>query len=173
MRPDRLRAIAWPVALVTGAAALAVLLRSPVSSFAVRAWLVALGALALWAAAGAALEGWHVVQPPRRTLTRFWRRRRQPDRLRQLEGLEHAVEFAQGTSFDLHFRLRPHLVRIAEHRLALRGVSLTAQPRRAEALVGGDAWELIRPDRPEPDNRSAPGAPLPVLKRVVDQIDEI
>lgn len=100
---------------------------------------------------------------------RPWRprgRRRQP-RLRSLEELEHSLDFALTTAFDLHFRLRPHLVAIAGHRLAARGVSLDRQPEAARRLLGPELHELVRPDRPHPQDRNAGGIELARLERAV------
>jgi hypothetical protein len=168
-----LRALVPAAAALTVAAVLVLVLRTSFTGLAVRIWLIGMGALALWSISGAALERWEVLDPPRASMPRFWRHRPRPERLRQLETLEHAVDFSQGTAFDLHFRLRPHMVRIAEHRLAVRGVNLGAQPARAQAMVGPEAWELVRPDRPEPENRSARGARMDLIKRAVEQLDEI
>ena len=37
------------------------------------------------------------------------------------------------------------------------GFDLERRPEAARALLGEDAWELLRPDRPEPDDRNDPG----------------
>ena len=167
------RRLLVPLAALTALAAVAVLSRSAFAGTALRLWLVAVGAFGWLAVAGAAVGGWPPSGERRFGLPRGWRRRPRPERLRQLEELEHAVEFSLGTAFDLHFRLRPHLVRIAADRLAARGVRLEAQPDRARELLGPDLWELVRPDREAPENRAARGADLPGLRRVVDQLDAI
>jgi hypothetical protein len=161
------------LALLTVPAAGAVFFHSGFASLALRLWLVGVGALLFWAVSRAALRIWAVPEPPRFTLPRTWRRRPPPARLRQLEELERAVDFALGTAFDLHFRLRPHLVRVANARLAARGVNLQAQPDRARALLGPDAWDLVRPDREPPEDRAGHGADLALLRSVVDQLDAI
>lgn len=150
-----------------------VVLRMPYLNLAVRLWLVALGAMAISRLAGLALTGWPVHDGRGIRLPWGWWRRTVPERVRALEELEHAVDFSLGTAFDVHYRLRPHLVRIAAHRLAARGVSLEVQADRARALLGPDAWEVVRPDRPEPPDRNARGMDLASLRRVVDQLHAI
>jgi hypothetical protein len=103
-----------------------------------------------------------------------WRRRRRRDeRVRGLEELEHAVDFSLTTAFDVHYRLRPHLIRIARHRLAARhGILLDEDHAAARAALGSDAWELVRPDRPPPEDRNARGVELGRLRAVVDALDK-
>lgn len=148
-------------------------LRVPYLDLVARLWLVALGTIAIATLARRGLRAWPITPEPRlRVQWRWWRRPR-PERIRPLEELEHAVAFSLGTAFDVHYRLRPHLVRIASHRLERRGVSLAAQPDRARTLLGPELWELVRSDRPEPEDRNAPGlAPLEI-RRVVEALDGV
>jgi hypothetical protein len=169
----RPRSLLASVTLLSVPMAAAVFFHSGFAGLALRLWLVGVGALLFWAVSGAAMRIWAVPEPPRFKLPRAWRRRSPPERLRQLEELERAVDFALGTAFDLHFRLRPHLVRVATARLAARGVNLLAQPDRARALLGPDAWDLVRPDREPPEDRAGHGADLALLRSVVDQLDAI
>lgn len=77
-------------------------------------------------------------------------------------------------AFHLHVRLRPVLREIAAHRLRLHyGVDLDAEPGRARELVGSKAWALVRPDRPPPADRLAPGPPLSSLAEVVTELERI
>ena len=167
------RRLAQQVALVTAPLLLVLFLRIPYLDLAVRLWLVALGAIALGALTERALAGRAVRDAA--TLRVPWGgwRRRPAERTRALEELEHAVDFALGTAFDVHYRLRPHVRNIAAYRLGLRGVSLDSQRRRAAALLGPATWELARPDRPEPDDRNAPGVRLADLERVVEELDAL
>jgi hypothetical protein len=110
----------------------------------------------------------------RRTpLPRLFRRRRPSPRLRPLEALEHAVDFAPQTAFDVHYRLRPHLVRIAEQRLARHGIDPARHPDAARAAVGDAAWDLIRPDRPRPHQRNQPGVPLAQIRETVERLEAL
>ena len=174
MRPDPALSAALRRAAGLTAVLLALLVfHAPSPGLAVRAWVVALAAVFAWALAGPASGAWIVGErPPRRLRWRWWRRER-PERVRGLEELEHAVDFSLATAFDLHYRLRPHLVRIAAHRLAVRGVTLETQPEQARRLLGADAWEVVRPDRPAPESRNAPGIELRRLRRIVEGLDAL
>jgi hypothetical protein len=84
------------------------------------------------------------------------------------------VDLAVLGAFHLHVRLRPVLREIAAHRLRLHyGVDLDAEPGQARELVGSEAWDLVRPDRPPPADRLAPGPPLSTLAQVVTELERI
>jgi hypothetical protein len=167
------RRLVRQVAVVTAPLLAVVLLRIPYLGLAVRLWLVALGAIGLGMLTERALAGHVVRDVPGLRLPWGWWRRPRGERVRALEELEHAVDFSMGTAFDVHYRLRPHVRRIAAYRLGLRGVSLDRQPRRAAAMLGPEAWDLARPDRPEPDDRNARGVDLAHLTRVVEGLDAL
>lgn len=77
-------------------------------------------------------------------------------------------------AFHLHVRLRPVLREVAAHRLRLHyGVDLDTEPGRARELLGSEAWALVRPDRPPPTDRLAPGPPLSSLAEVVTELEKI
>jgi hypothetical protein len=167
------RRIARQIALVTAPVLLVLILRIPYEGLAIRLWLVALGAIGLGMLTERALAGRVVHDVPGPRIPWGWWRRPRGERVRALEELEHAVDFSLGTAFDVHYRLRPHVRRVASYRLALRGVSLDRQPRRAAELLGAEAWDLARPDRPEPDDRNARGLDLANVTRVVDGLDAV
>jgi hypothetical protein len=77
------------------------------------------------------------------------------------------------SAFDVHYRLRPSLRVVASGLLLRRGVDLERSPERARELVGADVWELIRPDRPAPDDRAAPGLPLATVERAVGDLERL
>jgi len=92
----------------------------------------------------------------------------------ELERLEREVSMATSTAFDLHFRLRPRVHRIARQLLASRrGVDLTAQPDAARRLLGEEAWALVRPGLEPPDDRSAPGLEVAHLRAVVASLEQL
>ena len=170
--PDVRRALGQ-VAIVTAPLAVVLVLRVPWLGLALRLWLVALGAIGVAALSSRALAGRAVADPAAGRPWWGWWRRLPPERVRALEELEHAVDFALATAFDVHFRLRPHLRRIAAHRLAVRGISLDGQPERARELLGAETWELVRPGRPEPEDRNGRGVTLAGVRRVVDRLDAL
>ncbi len=134
-------------------------------------WLVAVLAIAL----GAALSALHRSLPRRASAfdAAFARGRRGRARPASLERLEREVVLANGTAFDVHYRLRPPLREIASGLLLRRGVDLERSPERAQALAGPTVWELVRPDRPVPDDRTAPGIPLETVERAVDELEQL
>ena len=78
--------------------------------------------------------------------------------IRASSRLVHDVQQSVASSFHLHMRLRPILREIAAHRLSMRfGVDLDREPERARELIGVEAWELVRPERPPPSDRLASG----------------
>jgi hypothetical protein len=88
--------------------------------------------------------------------------------------LVHDVQQSVASTFHLHMRLRPILREIAAHRLSMRfGVDLRREPERARELIGVEAWELVRPDRPPPSDRLAPGPPASQLIKVVEELERI
>jgi hypothetical protein len=167
------RRLAQQVGTVTVPLLVVLILRIPYLGLALRLWLVALGAVGLGTLTERLLAGHVVRDVAGLRLPWGWWRRPRPERIRALEELEHAVDFSLGTAFDVHYRLRPHVRRIAAHRLALQGVSMDRQPERALALLGAEAWELARPGRPEPEDRSARGLDVACIRRVVDVLDAL
>jgi hypothetical protein len=84
----------------------------------------------------------------------------------QLAKVEREVTLAIGNAYDLHTRLLPHLREIATARLERRG-----QTPGPDTL--GCWWDLLRPDRPEPSERFAPGIPEPELRALVADLERI
>ena len=67
----------------------------------------------------------------------------QPQRLREIERL---VSYSRWNAADYDERLRPILYAIARQRLsAYRSISIDADARAAEALLGTSVWVLIAP----------------------------
>ena len=75
-----------------------------------------------------------------------------------LARIEHEAALAVASSFELHYRFAPRLRSIAAGLLMSRKrVSLAAQPAAARDALGDPTWELVRPDRPAPEDRLARG----------------
>jgi hypothetical protein len=154
-------------ALATVALVVAVVLLPVAVELSLRAYAVALGGIALALVVSVAglgpAFGSAPIRPPRGGPPEAAR----PDRLWKLE---NAVDFALTSGFDLHHRLRPLLRQIAAERLARTGVDLDGNPERARAILGSEAWELLRPERPRPPRRS-PGTTVAALDRVVGAME--
>jgi hypothetical protein len=87
-------------------------------------------------------------------------------RVSDLEKTEREVTLATATAYDLHFRLLPHLREIAQCRLERSGK--TSGP---DTL--GPWWDLLRPDRPEPDDRFGPGIKHAELRALVSDLERM
>ena len=112
--------------------------------------------------------------PPETALAAAGPRRRSSQQPASLARAENEVALAVASTFDLHYRLVPRLRDTAAGLLASRRhVSLEASPDTARAVLGEEAWELVRPDRPAPQDRLASGIERERLARVVDALEAI
>ena len=164
------RAVATGLA-VSAWAGIALVVAPGRASLVAHVWLVLVLAIALGAAVGALLRT--VSRQPSAFDAAFASPRRTYARPASLERAEREVALAVGTAFDVHYRLRPSLRAVASGLLLRRGVDLERSPARARELLGPDVWELIRPDRPAPDDRSAPGLPPAALERAVGDLERV
>jgi hypothetical protein len=89
------------------------------------------------------------------------------------ERLDRAVTTGTTHAGDLHLRLRPVLREIAADGLRRRGVELDAQPQAAQQLLAPETWELVRPDRPRPNDAFAPGLAPKRLDVVLDDLEAL
>lgn len=143
------------------------------SSLAVRAYVLVLAAFALA----------HLLAGLRRALPEpgaspldaaLQRHPRRIERVPELEKIEREVALGLTTAFDLHFRLRPTLRRIASELLrARRGIDLDADPQSARLALGEDTWEVVREDREPPQERFGRGLDLPHLRTIVDSLEAL
>jgi hypothetical protein len=102
------------------------------------------------------------------------RRPQRAERVGQLVRIENEVALGLQTAWDLHVRLVPLLREAAAGLLAARrGVDLAREPERAAPLLGADAWELVRPDRPSPEHRHGPGIDAPALDRALSALERL
>jgi hypothetical protein len=93
---------------------------------------------------------------------------------RSLTRLEHEAAIGIAGAFDLHHRLRPRLRELARELLAIRrGVSLDGSGEDACRILGDETWELVREDRPPPEDKLARGLPPATLGRVVDSLEHV
>ncbi|HZT90496.1 MAG TPA: hypothetical protein VFA05_00490 [Gaiellaceae bacterium] len=126
---------------------------------------LALGALLMFAVLAELRQALPPREPSRFEAALRERARSDP-RLEDVDQLEREVTLAIGTAYDLHVRLLPQLREIAQTRLARTG-----RVPGPETL--GRWWELLRPDRPEPGDRFAPGIPRAELRALVADLEQL
>lgn len=134
-------------------------------------WLVVVLALALGVALGRLRR--ELPRRPSAFDATFAASRPTHARPASLSRIEREVTLATGTAFDVQFRLRPLVQTLVAGLLLQRGVDLERSPTRAEELLAPETWELVRPDRQAPDDRTAPGLPIETIERVVDDLERI
>jgi hypothetical protein len=97
-----------------------------------------------------------------------------PARPDQLLALERLVASAGTSAVQAHAYLRPLLVEIASRRLAARGQTLERLPARtARGLLGDRLWDLVRPDRPFPEDRHGPGVAPQELRAMLEVLERL
>ena len=73
-----------------------------------------------------------------------------------------------------HRQLLPLLRATAAARIAARhGLELERRPEAAHALLGDDVWELLRPDRPEPEDRFDPGVRRERVATAIERLESL
>lgn len=163
------RRLLLPV-LLTGALGLALLLAPGTAATWTHVYIVLLAAVVV----AAALREL-VARQARRTPSTFdaglARTTDRPGRPEDLELLERYVSIGSASAYDLHYRLRPALAKIAAGILQGRGIDVATQPEAARDALGDDAWSLLRPDRQPPADREAPALTATELGEVVAAIE--
>jgi hypothetical protein len=91
----------------------------------------------------------------------------------QLLRIERVVGRAGESGLAAHTQLRPLLREIAEARLARRGLRLDRDGAEARRLLGPQAWELVRPDRPAPPDDRAAGIAPAELEALLDRLEAL
>lgn len=151
--------------LATVAAGYAALSHPGIRSISLHVYVLALGGLVMLA-----IILWADDAVARHSRSRFDASlvevNRPTTRLPGLARTEREVTLASASSYDLHFRLLPHLRAIAQARLERAG-------KTPSAATLGRWWELLRPDRPVPDDRFAPGISEAELRALVGDLEEL
>jgi len=92
----------------------------------------------------------------------------------ELMRAERDLELGIAGAAHAHHRLLPLLRAAAIARLAThRGIELDRRPDAARELLGEDAWELLRSDRPEPEDRFAPGIPRERVAALIERVESL
>jgi hypothetical protein len=75
---------------------------------------------------------------------------------------------------QVHAYLRPRLVEIASYRLAARGQALERMPDAVgRELLGDRLWEVVRPERPFPEDRQGPGVRPQELAEMLEVLERL
>jgi hypothetical protein len=92
----------------------------------------------------------------------------------ELVRTEREITLGSANAAHLHMRLLPILREAAAARLAAHhNFELDRRPDAARALLGDEAWQLLRPDRSAPEDRNAPGLPLRRIRALVDTLERL
>jgi hypothetical protein len=167
------RRLGWPA--VAAAIVLVVLLSLPElpTSRALGIWVVFAAAVVLLVLnhhAGG--HPWAVPVP--RFEQAVLRRKPESPQPEELLHMEREIVLGSADADHAHRRLLPLLRSIAAARIAARhGFELERRPEAAHALLGDDAWELLRPDRPEPADRHAAGLPPRSIVALIERVEAL
>ncbi len=172
MRRERIR-IATSVLMATGGLVVALGLR-PVSGERIfAAYVLVLAGIAL-AALTRVMRSASERPAPSAFEAALRVRPTDPVRPPELVRTEREIMLGSASAGLLHLRLLPLLRETAAARLAAgHNVDLERRPEAARLVLGDDAWELLRPARPEPVDRNAPGVPLKRLHTVIDTLEAL
>jgi hypothetical protein len=103
-------------------------------------------------------------QPPSLFEHALSRKPEQPTRPPELVRIEREITLGTTSAGHLHTRLLPLLREAASARLGSR---LTREQ------LGDEAWELLRPDRPEPIDRNAPSISIRRVRSIVTTLERL
>jgi len=88
--------------------------------------------------------------------------------------METEIELATAEAEHAHRRLFPLLRAAAAARLGMRhGIDLEHRPEAARQLLGESTWDLLRPNRPAPDDRHAPGPRRAEIAAVIADLESL
>jgi hypothetical protein len=92
----------------------------------------------------------------------------------ELLRVQRELELGISGAAHAHSRLLPLLRTVAAARLTSRhGIELERRPDAARALLGDEAWELLRPDRPEPEDRFERGIPRAQVESLIAAVESL
>jgi hypothetical protein len=166
--PER-RRIAIPVAVATLALVVLLAVRPLPADRIAAGYVLVLAAIGL-AAITRSLSSASSEQPASQFDRMLTRPVEQASRPAELVRIKREITLGAASAGHLHVRLLPLLREVASAKL---GVDLELRPERAKTLLGDDAWKLLRPDRPAPEDRTATGLPLRRLRALVDTLERL
>jgi hypothetical protein len=92
----------------------------------------------------------------------------------QLITLQRLVISAKANTLHVHAYLRPLLAEIAAQRLAAHGYALESIPEdRGRRLLGEPLWEIVRPNRPFPEDRHSLGVSERTFGEMLDVLEDL
>ena len=92
----------------------------------------------------------------------------------ELLRMQRELELGIAGAGYAHNRLLPLLRGVASSRLTSRhGIELERRPDAARAVLGDEAWQWLRPDRPEPVDRFDPGIPRDQVERLIATVESL
>src|SRR4051794_39614759 len=91
----------------------------------------------------------------------------------QSERIERLVRAGVRHAEGVHHQLRPLLAEALEPALARRGFALDRPDPRLEAFLGPQLWEVVRPDRPRPQDQWGPGIDRQELEQIVERLESL
>ena len=163
------RRLTVPVAVATVALVVLLALKPVSTSRALAVWVVLVAGIALL------LLVRHSRVPHRSGFEAAFRAREAaPAEQVELLRMERELVLGSADAVYAHRRFLPLLRAAASARLATRhGIELDRRPDAARELLGEDAWELLRPDRPEPADRHGPGVPRTRVAALIERIESL
>lgn len=143
------------------------------TSRALAIWMVIVTGIVLAALIRHSLErSW--PEPPRRFEQALRTRKPEASQAAEFLRMERELELGVAHADHAHRRLLPLLRAAAAARLASRhGIELEHRPDAARTLLGDDVWELLRPDRPEPEDRHGPGIPREQVAAAIEAVEAL
>jgi hypothetical protein len=167
----RARRLVAPAIVATVALVVLLAVRPLSTSRALGIWVVIVAALALLLLVRHSRGGGKRV---RRFEAALRGRTPTPPEPVELLRMERELELGIANASSAYHRLLPLLRAAAEARLASRhGVELDRRPDAAQALLGEEAWEWLRPDRPEPVDRFGRGVPRERVAELVERVESL
>jgi hypothetical protein len=111
--------------------------------------------------------------PPSPERRRAKRRTAPVHRPEDLERIERLVVAGRYSALEVHSRLSPMLREIAITRLGPCGIALDRSPAAARERLGEELFELVRGDRPPPENPRGSGVSLEQLTGFVERLEQL
>lgn len=143
------------------------------TSRALAVWVVLVASLALTVLVRDPGErGW--PEPAQRFEQALRKQKPAPSQAVEFLRMERELSLGMADADHAHRRLLPLLRSAAAARLASKhGIALERRPETARSLLGDDVWELLRPDRPEPEDRHATGLKQEEIVAVIASVEAL